>query len=124
MEPRGAEEERGRDADVARGEAVVAAAALAHRRLNDGHKAVVARARHTAAQRALQTHGDDLRAAGRDAVRQHLRRRVASGAEQEAAGEFDASPDESEEWARRQTDPQVIAMMAAMGIGPDRSKDQ
>ena len=41
-----------------------------------------------------------------------------------AAGEFDASPDESAEWARRQTDPQVIAMMAAMGIGPDRSKDQ
>lgn len=41
-----------------------------------------------------------------------------------AAGEFDASPDESEEWARRQTDPQIIAIMQAMGIGPDRSKDQ
>lgn len=41
-----------------------------------------------------------------------------------AAGEFDASPEESEEWARKQTDPQVIALMDAMGIGPDRSKDQ
>lgn len=41
-----------------------------------------------------------------------------------AKGEFDASPEESEEWARSQTDPQVIAMMQAMGIGPDRSKDQ
>jgi hypothetical protein len=41
-----------------------------------------------------------------------------------AAGEFDASKAESEEWARSQTDPQIIAMMDAMGIGPDRSKDQ
>lgn len=41
-----------------------------------------------------------------------------------AAGEFDASIEESEEWARKQTDPQVIALMDAMGIGPDRSKDQ
>lgn len=41
-----------------------------------------------------------------------------------AAGEFDASAEESEEWARSQTDPQIIAMMDAMGIGPDRSKDQ
>jgi hypothetical protein len=39
-------------------------------------------------------------------------------------GEFDASPEESEEWARKQTDPQVIALIQAMGIGPDRSKDQ
>jgi hypothetical protein len=38
-------------------------------------------------------------------------------------GEFDASPEESEEWARKQTDPQVIALMEAMGIAPDRSKD-
>lgn len=38
-------------------------------------------------------------------------------------GEFDASPEESEEWARKQTDPQVIALMEAMGIGPDRSND-
>lgn len=45
-------------------------------------------------------------------------------ADRVAAGEFDASPDESEEWARKQTDPQVIALMQAMGIGPDRSKDQ
>lgn len=41
-----------------------------------------------------------------------------------AAGEFDATAEESEEWARSQTDPQIIAMMEAMGIGPDRSKDQ
>lgn len=41
-----------------------------------------------------------------------------------AAGEFDASAEESEEWARKQTDPQIIAIMEAMGIGPDRSKDQ
>lgn len=39
-------------------------------------------------------------------------------------GEFDASPEESEEWARSQTDPQIIALMDAMGIAPDRSKDQ
>ena len=41
-----------------------------------------------------------------------------------AEGEFDASDDESEAWARSQTDPQVIALMQAMGIGPDRSEDQ
>ena len=40
------------------------------------------------------------------------------------SGEFDASLEESEAWARSQTDPQIIAMMDAMGIGPDRSKDQ
>lgn len=45
-------------------------------------------------------------------------------ADRVAAGEFDANQDESEEWARTQTDPQVIALMEAMGIGPDRSKDQ
>jgi hypothetical protein len=39
-------------------------------------------------------------------------------------GEFDASREESEDWAREQTDPQVIALMQAMGIAPDRSKDQ
>lgn len=41
-----------------------------------------------------------------------------------AGGEFDASPEESEAWARSQTDPQVIALMDVLGIGPDRSKDQ
>lgn len=41
-----------------------------------------------------------------------------------AQGEFDASLEESEEWARRQTDPKIIAVMQALGIGPDRSKDQ
>ena len=45
-------------------------------------------------------------------------------ADRVAGGEFDASPEESEEWARKQTDPQVIALMEAMGISPDRSKDQ
>ena len=40
-----------------------------------------------------------------------------------ADGEFDASLEESEEWARSQTDPEVIHMMRALGIGPDRSKD-
>lgn len=41
-----------------------------------------------------------------------------------ANGEFDATLDESEEWARAQTDPETVAMMEAMGIGPDRSGDQ
>jgi hypothetical protein len=45
-------------------------------------------------------------------------------ADRVAKGEFDASPEESEEWARSQTDPQIIALMEAMGLGPDRSKDQ
>lgn len=45
-------------------------------------------------------------------------------ADRVANGEFDASPEESEAWARSQTDPQVIALMGLMGIGPDRSKDQ
>ena len=39
------------------------------------------------------------------------------------SGEFDASQEESEEWARSQTDPETIRLMNAMGIGPDRSKD-
>lgn len=38
-------------------------------------------------------------------------------------GEFDASQEESEAWARAQTDPEVIRIMNALGIGPDRSKD-
>lgn len=41
-----------------------------------------------------------------------------------ASGEFDASLEESEEWARSQTDPQTVAIMEVMGIGPDRSQDQ
>jgi hypothetical protein len=45
-------------------------------------------------------------------------------ADRVAAGEFDATAEESEAWARSQTDPEVIRMMDAMGIGPDRSKDQ
>lgn len=40
-----------------------------------------------------------------------------------AAGEFDATAEESELWARSQTDPQTVAIMDALGIGPDRSGD-
>jgi hypothetical protein len=41
-----------------------------------------------------------------------------------AAGEFDATPEESEEWARSVTDPETVRLMDALGLGPDRSKDQ
>lgn len=41
-----------------------------------------------------------------------------------ANGEFDANDHEAEEWARRQTNPEIIAILDALGIGPDRSKDQ
>jgi hypothetical protein len=41
-----------------------------------------------------------------------------------ASGEFDATLEESEEWARSQDDPQIVAMMRALGIGPDRTRDQ
>lgn len=41
-----------------------------------------------------------------------------------AEGEFDATLEESEEWARKQTDPETVALMEALGIGPDRSRDQ
>lgn len=40
-----------------------------------------------------------------------------------AAGEFDASAAEGEEWARSQTDPEVIRIMDAMRIGPNRKDD-
>ena len=40
-----------------------------------------------------------------------------------AAGEFDATLEESEEWARAQTDPETIRIMNAMGLGPDRAND-
>jgi hypothetical protein len=40
-----------------------------------------------------------------------------------AEGEFDATVEESEEWARSQTDPETVALMNALGIGPDRSMD-
>lgn len=45
-------------------------------------------------------------------------------AQRVADGEFDATFAESEEWARSQTDPESIRIMEAMGIAPDRSKDQ
>lgn len=41
-----------------------------------------------------------------------------------AAGEFDATLDESEEWARSVADPETLRLMNALGLGPDRSKDQ
>ena len=41
-----------------------------------------------------------------------------------ADGEFDASLEESEAWARSQTDPETIRLMDALGLGPDRSRDQ
>lgn len=40
-----------------------------------------------------------------------------------ANGEFDASQEESEAWARSQTDPETIRLMEAMGIAPDRTSD-
>lgn len=45
-------------------------------------------------------------------------------AERVANGEFDATRHESEVWARGQTDPESIRIMNAIGIAPDRSKDQ
>ena len=40
-----------------------------------------------------------------------------------ASGEFDATLEESEEWARSVTDPETLKIMDQMGLGPDRSKD-
>lgn len=40
-----------------------------------------------------------------------------------ASGEFDATIEESEAWARAQTDPETVRLMDAMGIGPDRTGD-
>jgi hypothetical protein len=45
-------------------------------------------------------------------------------AQRVAAGEFDATLQESEEWARSVTDPEVKKLMDSLGLGPDRSKDQ
>lgn len=44
-------------------------------------------------------------------------------AQRVADGEFDASLDESEAWARAQTDPETIRLMESMGIGPDYRND-
>lgn len=41
-----------------------------------------------------------------------------------ASGEFDATLEESEEWARSVTDPETLRLMAQLGLGPDRSRDQ
>ncbi|MEM1372620.1 MAG: hypothetical protein AAGG72_10430, partial [Pseudomonadota bacterium] len=40
-----------------------------------------------------------------------------------AGGEFDATLEESEEWARSQTDPETIKLMGQLGIGPQRAGD-
>ena len=45
-------------------------------------------------------------------------------ADRVAAGEFDATLEESEEWARSVTDPETKRLMNYLGLGPDRSKDQ
>ena len=57
-------------------------------------------------------------------VDQWVRDQIAKAADAEAAWEFDATLEESQAWARAQTDPETIRIMAAKGIGPDRSKDQ
>jgi hypothetical protein len=66
----------------------------------------------------------DVHACGPTALFQEL---MAAGltkfAGRVADGEFDASFEESEAWARSQTDPDIIKAMAAMGIGPDRTGD-
>lgn len=67
----------------------------------------------------------DVHVCGPTALHHELRKIGADKfAARVASGEFDATAEESEEWARSQTDPQIIAMMEAMGIGPDRSRDQ
>ena len=40
-----------------------------------------------------------------------------------ASGEFDATIEESEAWARSVTDPETLRLMDALGLGPDRSRD-
>lgn len=44
-------------------------------------------------------------------------------ADRVAEGEFDATIEESEKWARSQKDPEVLRTMEAMGIGPNRARD-
>jgi hypothetical protein len=56
---------------------------------------------------------DILRSLGKHA----LAKRVADG-------EFDATLEESEEWARSVTDPETKRLMESLDLGPDRSKDQ
>lgn len=41
-----------------------------------------------------------------------------------ANGDFDGTTEESEEWARQQTDPRIIRAMQALNIGPKRERDQ
>lgn len=66
----------------------------------------------------------DVHACGPTALYQEC---IAAGftkfAKRVAQGEFDASLEESEEWARSITDPEAMKIMEAMGIGPDRSRD-
>ena len=67
----------------------------------------------------------DVHVCGPTALRREL---LAMGARVFAArvadGEFDACLSEIEEWARMQTDPEILVIMDAMGIGPNRSNDQ
>jgi hypothetical protein len=66
----------------------------------------------------------DVHVCGPTALHHELRKMGADRfAARVANGEFDATAEESEEWARSQTDPQIIALMDAMGIAADRSKD-
>jgi hypothetical protein len=66
----------------------------------------------------------DVHVCGPTALYNELQRHgLTKFAKRVADGEFDASLDESEAWARSQTDPEVIGLMEAMGIAPDRSKD-
>ncbi|TFL16401.1 hypothetical protein [Jannaschia formosa] len=67
----------------------------------------------------------DVHVCGPTALYQELMRAgLKTFAGRVANGEFDASFEESEAWARSQTDPQMVAVMEAMGIAPDRSRDQ
>ena len=67
----------------------------------------------------------DVHLCGPTALHHELRKMGADKfAARVASGEFDATVEESEEWARKQTDPLTIALMQAMGVGPDRSRDQ
>lgn len=45
-------------------------------------------------------------------------------AQRVAAGEFDATYEESEAWARSVTDPETVRLMQSLGLGPNRERDQ
>jgi hypothetical protein len=67
----------------------------------------------------------DVHVCGPTALYEELRKIGADKfAARVAEGEFDATYEESEEWARKQTDPEIVRLMGVLGLGPDRSKDQ